>query len=51
MTAQYYNFLKQSGFVLASDSAYGDLKKGSLGTVDGVKSSYLPINACQQTLT
>lgn len=37
MTAQYYNFLKQSGFVLDSDSAYGDLKKGSLGTVDGVK--------------
>lgn len=37
MTAQYYNFLKQSGFVLDSESAYGDLKKGSLGTVDGVK--------------
>ena len=49
MTAQYYNFLKQSGFVLASDSAYGDLKKGSLGTVDGVKivicpSSRMPAN-------
>lgn len=49
MTAQYYNFLKQSGFVLDSDSAYGDLKKGSLGTVDGVKivicpSSRMPAN-------
>ena len=47
MTAQYYNFLKQSGFVLDSDSAY--LKKGSLGTVDGVKvvicpSSRMPAN-------
>jgi hypothetical protein len=27
--------LKQSGFVLASDKAYGDLKSGNLGTVDG----------------
>lgn len=49
MTAQYYNFLKQSGFVLDSDSAYSDLKKGSLGTVDGVKivlcpSSRMPSN-------
>lgn len=49
MTAQYYNFLKQSGFVLDSDSAYADLKKGSLGTVDGVKivicpSSRMPSN-------
>jgi hypothetical protein len=35
MTPQYYNFLKQSGFVLASDKAYGDLKSGNLGTVDG----------------
>lgn len=49
MTAQYYSFLKQSGFVLASDSAYKDLKKGDLGTVDGVKivvcpSSRMPAN-------
>lgn len=35
MTPFYYNFLKQSGFVLASDKAYGDLKNGSLGTIDG----------------
>lgn len=49
MTAQYYSFLKQSGFVLASDSAYKDLKKGDLGTVDGVRivvcpSSRMPSN-------
>lgn len=36
MTAAYYNFLKQGGFVLDSDSAYRDLKSGNLGTVDGV---------------
>jgi len=35
MTPDYYNFLKQSGYVLASDSAYKDRKSGSLGTVDG----------------
>ena len=35
MLPSYYNFLKQSGFVLASDKAYGDLKSGNLGTVDG----------------
>jgi len=49
MTATYYNFLKQSGFVLASDKAYGDLKSGDLGTVDNVKivivpSSRMPAN-------
>lgn len=49
MTASYYNFLKQSGFVLASDSAYADRKSGDLGTVDGVKivivpSSRMPAN-------
>lgn len=36
MTPSYYNLLKQSGFVLASDSAYGDRKSGDLGQVDGV---------------
>lgn len=35
MTASYYNFLKQGGFVLDSDSAYRDRKSGSLGQVDG----------------
>jgi hypothetical protein len=37
MTAAYYNFLKQTGFVLDSDSAYKDRKSGNLGTVDGCK--------------
>lgn len=49
MTSSYYNFLKQGGFVLDSDSAYRDRKSGNLGTVDGVKvvvvsSSRLPAN-------
>lgn len=49
MTADYYNFLKQGGFVLDSDSAYRDRKSGNLGTVDGVKvvivpSSRMPAN-------
>ena len=35
MTASYYNFLKQSGFVLDSDKAYADRKSGSYGMVDG----------------
>lgn len=49
MTAQYYNFLKQSGFVVASEIAMQDRKSGDLGTVDGVKivivpSSRMPAN-------
>lgn len=35
MTASYYNFLKQSGFVLDSDSGNKERKSGNLGTVDG----------------
>jgi len=42
MTATYYNFLKQGGFVLDSDSAYRDRKSGNLGTVDGVKVVIVP---------
>lgn len=42
MTASYYNFLKQGGFVLDSDSAYRDRKTGNLGTVDGVKVVIIP---------
>jgi hypothetical protein len=42
MTADYYNFLKQSGFVLASDKAYGDRKSGSLGQVDGCEVVIVP---------
>lgn len=37
MTPAYYNYLKQSGFVLASNDAYGDRKSGDLGEVDGSK--------------
>lgn len=49
MTAAYYNFLKQSNFVLDSNDAYGDRKDGTLGTVDGNKiivcpASYFPAN-------
>lgn len=44
MTATYYNFLKQGGFVLDSDSAYRDRKSGNLGTVDGVKVVIVPSN-------
>lgn len=36
MTAAYYNFLKQGGFVLDSDSGQSKLSSGNLGTVDGV---------------
>jgi hypothetical protein len=42
MTAAYYNFLKQGGFVLDADSAYRDRKTGNLGTVDGVKVTIIP---------
>jgi hypothetical protein len=42
MTAAYYNFLKQGGFVLDSDSAYRDRKTGNLGTVDGVSVTIIP---------
>jgi len=42
MTAAYYNFLKQGGFVLDSDSAYRDRKSGNLGSVDGVDVVIVP---------
>lgn len=47
MTWSYYNFLKQSGFVVASEAAMADRKSGDLGSVDGVKivtvpSTYMP---------
>lgn len=49
MTANYYNLLKQSGFVLNSDLAYKDRKSGDLGMVDNcevviVPSSRMPAN-------
>jgi len=42
MTAAYYNFLKQSGFVLDSPAAYADRKSGDLGTVDNCKVVIVP---------
>jgi len=36
MLPKYYNFLQQSGFVLASDKGQAKLEKGDIGTVDGV---------------
>lgn len=49
MTATYYNFLKQGGFILDSDSAQSKLNTGDLGEVDGVRivvcpSSRMPAN-------
>lgn len=44
MTAGYYNFLKQGGFVLDSDSGQRKLDSGVLGTVDGVKVVVVPSN-------
>lgn len=49
MTATYYNFLKQSGFVLDSDLAYKDRKSGYLGTVDGVEVVIVPSNRMPST--
>lgn len=50
MTFNYYNLLKQSGFILASDSGQTTRGSGLLGNVDGVEivtvpSSYMPGNA------
>jgi hypothetical protein len=42
MTASYYNFLKQSGFVLASDAGQKKHDSGDLGEVDGVKVYVVP---------
>lgn len=49
MTATYYNFLKQSGFVLTGDLAYKDRKSGNLGTVDGVEIVIVPSNRMPST--
>jgi hypothetical protein len=49
MTADYYNMLKQGGFVLASEKGQSSRHSGDLGTVDGCRvvihtSSELPAN-------
>lgn len=42
MTATYYNFLKQGGFVLDSETGQAMRKSGDLGTVDGVNVKIVP---------
>ena len=42
MTAAYYNYLKQGGFVLDSDSGQKKLDSGDLGSVDGCKIVVMP---------
>jgi hypothetical protein len=42
MTASYYNFLKQSGMVLDSESGQGTRHSGDLGTVDNVRIVIVP---------
>lgn len=37
MTPAYYNMLKQSGFVLASETSQRERKSGELGEIDGCK--------------
>ena len=49
MTPAYYNFLKQSNFVLDSEDSMGSRHSGNYGTVDGntilvVPTSYMPTN-------
>lgn len=42
MTASYYNFLKQSGFITESDIGQEKRDSGDLGMVDGVKIVIVP---------
>lgn len=42
MTANYYNFLKSSGFVLASEKGQASRHSGSLGEVDGCQVVVVP---------
>jgi hypothetical protein len=42
MTTTYYNFLKQGGFVLDSETGQGMRQSGDLGTVDGNKVVIVP---------
>jgi len=42
MTAAYYNFLLQSGFVLASEKGQAKNEQGNLGTVDGCSVVVVP---------
>lgn len=42
LTANYYQFLKQSGLILDSEKGQGKLDSGDLGTVDGVRLFVVP---------
>lgn len=42
MTSAYYNFLKQGGYIVASEKAQGKLESGDLGEVDGVALTRIP---------
>lgn len=42
MTAAYYNLIKQSGFVLSSDTAYAGRQSGSLGMIDNCEVVIVP---------
>lgn len=53
VTQGYYNFLKlASGFTLASDKAYSDLRSGTVGNVDGADALLsAQARVCQLTQT
>lgn len=42
MTAAYYNFLKQGGYIVASEKNAGKLESGDLGEVDGLTPVIVP---------
>lgn len=42
ITANYYQFLKQSGLIIDSEKGQGKLESGDLGTVDGVRLIVVP---------
>jgi len=49
MTSDYYAFLLQSGFVLASDRGQSKNETGELGTVDGMKVKLCPSSRMPST--
>ena len=49
MTAQYYNLLLQSGFVLASEKGQTKTETGNLGTVDGCEVVVVPSSRMPST--
>jgi hypothetical protein len=49
MTSDYYSFLLQSGFVLASDKGQSKNESGNLGTIDGMKPRLAPSSRMPST--